>query len=116
MANYPGAVIGCGRIGSSIDDEQVGRPQFRCPSVRRGGASAKWVLGHMNSNEEAASDDDVRGAGMIYCENGIRGFLNTGGWLNIEFVGSDGWISAHNEHADNSRAGPPPAPKPEAAA
>ena len=30
----------------------------------------------------------------------MRGFLNTGGWLNIDFIGSDGWISARNEHAD----------------
>ena len=64
------------------------------------GAPAKWVFGHMNSDEEAASDNDLRGTGMIYYENGMRGFLNTGGWLNIDFVGSDGWISARNEHAD----------------
>ena len=38
--------------------------------------------------------------GMVYYENGMRGFLNTGGWLNIDFIGSDGWISARNEHAD----------------
>mgnify|MGYP002838740275 CR=1 FL=1 len=24
----------------------------------------------------------------------------TGGWFNFDFVGSDGWISARNEHAD----------------
>ena len=37
---------------------------------------------------------------MIHYQNGIQGFLNHGGWLNIDFVGSDGWISARNEHAD----------------
>ena len=31
MANYRGAVIGCGRIGSTIDDEHVNKPQFRYP-------------------------------------------------------------------------------------
>ena len=31
MANYRGAVIGCGRIGSTIDDEHIDRPQFRYP-------------------------------------------------------------------------------------
>ncbi|MCZ6681138.1 MAG: Gfo/Idh/MocA family oxidoreductase [Candidatus Poribacteria bacterium] len=64
------------------------------------GAPAQWVFGHMNSDEAAAKDDDLSGTGMILYENGIRGFLNTGGWLNIDFVGSDGWISARNEHAD----------------
>jgi predicted dehydrogenase len=64
------------------------------------GAPAKWVFGHMNSDEAAAGDNDLSGTGMILYENGIRGFLNTGGWLNIDFVGSDGWISARNEHAD----------------
>ena len=31
MALYRVAVIGCGRIGSTIDDEQVNKPQFRYP-------------------------------------------------------------------------------------
>ncbi len=31
MTNYRGAVIGCGRIGSTIDDEHVNQPQFRYP-------------------------------------------------------------------------------------
>lgn len=64
------------------------------------GAPADWVFGHMDSDKAAAGDGDLRGTGMILYENGIRGFLNTGGWLNIDFVGSDGWISARNEHAD----------------
>ena len=64
------------------------------------GASAKWVFGHMESDEAARGERDLKGAGMIHYENGIRGFLSTGGWLNIDFVGSDGWISARNEHAD----------------
>jgi hypothetical protein len=54
----------------------------------------------MDSDKAAAGDGDLRGTGMILYDNGIRGFLNTGGWLNIDFVGSDGWISARNEHAD----------------
>ncbi|NKB70223.1 MAG: hypothetical protein GKR89_24390 [Candidatus Latescibacteria bacterium] len=64
------------------------------------GAPARWVFGHMDSDEKAAGDDDLSGTGMIYYDNGRRAFLNTGGWLNIDFVGSDGWISARNEHAD----------------
>ncbi|MDE2698198.1 MAG: Gfo/Idh/MocA family oxidoreductase [Gemmatimonadetes bacterium] len=64
------------------------------------GAPARWVFGNMNSDEEARGDSDLSGTGMIRYENGIRGFLSTGGWLNIDFVGSDGWISARNEHAD----------------
>jgi len=31
MTLYRAAVIGCGRIGSTIDDEQVNKPQFRYP-------------------------------------------------------------------------------------
>ena len=64
------------------------------------GAPAQWVFGHMNSDAAAATDDDLAGTGMIHYENGMRGFLNTGGWLNIDFIGSDGWINARNEHAD----------------
>ncbi len=63
-------------------------------------APAKWVFGHMDSDEAAASDNDLRGTGMILYENGMRGFLNTGGWMNIDFVGSDGWIAARNMHAE----------------
>ena len=63
-------------------------------------APARWVYGHMNDDDAAQADNDLHGTGMILYENGIRGFLNTGGWLNIDFVGSDGWISARNEHAD----------------
>jgi predicted dehydrogenase len=36
----------------------------------------------------------------IMYENGMRGFLSTGGWLNIDFIGNHGWISARNEHGD----------------
>ena len=36
---------------------------------------------------------------MIYYENGIK-VLNSGGWLNIDFIGKDGFLSARNEHAD----------------
>ena len=61
---------------------------------------AKWVFGRMNSDEAAKTDKDLSGNGMIYYENGIQGFLNSGGWLNIDFIGKDGWISARNEHAD----------------
>ena len=64
------------------------------------GAPAEWVFGHMDSDEIAAGDGDLSGTGMIYYENGMRAFLSTGGWLNIDFIGSDGWISARNEHAD----------------
>ena len=86
-------------------------------------APAKWVFGHMNSDDAAKADDDLHGTGMILYENGIRGYLNTGGWLNIDFVGSDGWISARNEHADfemwtapsrNPRADSTPVPESEA--
>ena len=63
-------------------------------------APAKWVFGHMNSDEAAAGEKDLQGTGMILYENGIRGFLNNGGWLNIDFIGRDGWFSCRNEHAD----------------
>ena len=55
-------------------------------------APAKWVFGHMNSDEAAAGEKDLQGTGMILYENGIRGFLNNGGWLNIDFIGRDGWF------------------------
>ena len=37
---------------------------------------------------------------MILYQNGIRGFITTGVGSTPIFVGSDGWISARNEHAD----------------
>ncbi len=64
------------------------------------GAPARWVFGHMDSDEAAMTNKDLQGTGMILYENGIRGFLNTGGWLNIDFIGKDGWFSCRNEHAD----------------
>jgi len=64
------------------------------------GAPATWVFGHIDHDAAAKGDADLKGSGMIFYENGIRGILNTGGWLNIDFVGSDGWISSRNEHAD----------------
>ena len=64
------------------------------------GAAVEWVFGRMNNHQAAKGDQDLSGTGMIHYQNGIQGFLNHGGWLNIDFVGSDGWISARNEHAD----------------
>ena len=60
----------------------------------------EWVFGRMNNDQAAKGDQDLSGTGMIHYQNGMQGFLNHGGWLNIDFVGSDGWISARNEHAD----------------
>ncbi len=42
-------------------------------------APAKWVFGHMNSDEAAEGDGDLSGMGMILYENDIHGFLSTGG-------------------------------------
>jgi len=53
-----------------------------------------------DSDEAAATNKDLQGTGMILYENGIRGFLNTGGWLNTDFIGKHGWFSCRNEHAD----------------
>ena len=64
------------------------------------GAAVEWVFGRMNSDQAAKDDQDLSGTGMIHYQNGIQGFLNHGGWLNIDFVGSDGWISARNMQAD----------------
>ena len=58
------------------------------------GAPAKWVVGHINS------DKGIRRSGMILYENGIQGFITTGGWHQFDFIGSDGWLSSRNEHAD----------------
>ncbi len=63
-------------------------------------APVEWVFGQMNNDQDARNDQDLSGTGMIHYKNGIQGFLNHGGWLNIDFIGSDGWISARNMHAD----------------
>jgi predicted dehydrogenase len=55
------------------------------------GAPASWVIG---------DQVDAGWTGMIGYENGIRGFLTTGGWQNLEFVGSDGWITVRNEYRE----------------
>ena len=37
--------------------------------------NATWVFGEMESDEEAAGDDDLSGNGYVAFDNGIRGFL-----------------------------------------
>lgn len=37
---------------------------------------------------------------MILYENGIRGFITTGSFWNFDFIGTDGWITSRNEHAE----------------
>ena len=46
-------------------------------------ASVEWVFGRMNNDQDARNDQDLTGTGMIHYKNGIQGFLNHGGWLNI---------------------------------
>ena len=68
------------------------------------GAPAKWVFGHMDSDEQAAGDGDLSGSGYIVYENGVRTFMNSRaersglGWT-LEFIGETGRIISRNAHA-----------------
>ena len=55
------------------------------------GAPARWVIGDQT---------DAGLTGMIGYENGIRGFVTTGGWQNLDLIGKDGWITARNEYRE----------------
>ena len=69
------------------------------------GAPASWVLGNMDSDDDAAGESDLRGSGYIVYENGVHAFLNSrsesdGGfqWTH-EFIGDSGRIVSRNAHA-----------------
>jgi len=68
------------------------------------GAPAKWVFGHMDDDERAASNDDLSGSGYIVYENGVRTFMNSrsersGLNWTLEFIGEKGRIISRNAHA-----------------
>lgn len=59
-----------------------------------GDGKVDWVFGEMESDEAAASDDDLRGNGYIAFANGVRGYVRTTGsgaanW-DVEVVGEQG--------------------------
>jgi predicted dehydrogenase len=68
------------------------------------GAPAKWVFGHIDDDERAASNDDLSGSGYIFYENGVRAFMNShsersGLSWTLEFIGEKGRIISRNAHA-----------------
>ncbi len=69
------------------------------------GAPARWVFGHMDSDEAAAADSDLCGSGHVVYDNGVQAWLNSrseidGGrqWM-LEFIGEHGRIVSRNAHA-----------------
>ncbi len=65
------------------------------------GADADWVAGHMDSEEGAASDNDLTGSGYICFKNGVRAFVNMSGGKcvtrELDLVGDKGRIRALND-------------------
>ena len=66
------------------------------------GAPARWVFGHMDSDDEAAGNDDLSASGYIVYGNGVRCILNSRAanqeWL-LEFICERGRIISRNQHA-----------------
>lgn len=59
-----------------------------------------WVVGECESDEKAATDDDLRGNGYLAFENGVRGFFRMlpsgpATW-NIDTIGDTGVVSIRN--------------------
>ena len=86
VANYGGAC----RLGTAT----LWRC-FACLRVRRrSGFSGIWTATRRRERQRPERDGDD------LLRKWHARFYRYGGWLNIDFVGSDGWISARNEHAD----------------
>ncbi len=68
------------------------------------GAPAEWVVGIMDSDEKAGTDDDISGSGSVVYENGVRTILNSqcekvqSSWA-IEFIGETGRIVSRHAHS-----------------
>jgi len=64
-------------------------------------ADVDWVVGHMDSEESAASDNDLTGSGYIWFKNGIRAFVNMSGGKcvvrELDLLGDKGRIRALND-------------------
>ncbi len=67
-------------------------------------SSVRWVFGEMESDERAASDDDLGGNGYLAFANGVRAFVRTwpvgGANWEVEVVGETGRIRSLANGAD----------------
>jgi predicted dehydrogenase len=58
------------------------------------GGQVRWVFGEMESDEKAASDDDLMGNGYLAFDNGVRAFIRTcpvgGANWEVEVIGESG--------------------------
>ena len=62
------------------------------------GARVRWVFGHMDGDESAAGDDDLRGNGYLAYDNGVHGYVRmmpcgAANW-QFELVGTRGRLHA----------------------
>lgn len=68
------------------------------------GGQVRWVFGEMESDEKAASDDDLMGNGYLAFDNGARAFVRTcpigGANWEFEVVGERGRIRSLANGAD----------------
>jgi len=64
-------------------------------------ADADWVMGHMDSEEKSASNNDLIGSGYIWFKNGVRAFINMSAGKcvtrELDLVGDKGRIRALND-------------------
>lgn len=67
-------------------------------------APARWVVGLIDTDEQAASERDIAGSGIVVYENEVRTILNSRSetlpysW-SLEFIGETGRIVSRNAHA-----------------
>ena len=68
------------------------------------GGSVSWVFGEMESDEAAASENDLMGNGYLAFDNGTRGFLRgmpTGpAFWEFDVIGSEGRVRLINNNAN----------------
>ena len=97
-----------GELGSMVCDSpsSLSNIQSHSLSLLRlfADSPALWVVGLMDSEEQADSDADIPGSGIVAYENGAQAFLNSRSeagpftW-SLDLIGKSGRIVSRNSHA-----------------
>ena len=101
-------IITAGHIGNILQINAIGEcglshnGSHLIDTVRfLAGSDAKWVIGEMESDAAAASNEDIRGNGYLVFDNGARAFIrsmhNGGAPWSFEIIGEEGSIRTPND-------------------
>ena len=65
------------------------------------GGDVQWVLGEMESDDAAGTDEDIRGNGYLVFDNGVRAFVRSmeagGARWDFDVIGEDGRVRTPND-------------------